>query len=184
MHKQVPFEDWLRVSLACKAQEIEPAADLWECVKSTILTMEKEKRIMFGEKLGNYLFFWQPAWKKTMAIALCGLLLVGGPALGISPQARAWATDAFGFIVFKVIRTGDGYSLVKLSSEQAVPEEGVSFGFGKIEKAGEIPAKAPGGIKGIKVKAGHMLKWENEGLAYTLRDNGDLSFGEMVMIAE
>ncbi|MEW6173849.1 MAG: DUF4367 domain-containing protein [Bacillota bacterium] len=299
MRKQAQFEEWLQASLACKAEEIEPAADMWERVRCRISTMERGKGIMIlAKKLGNYLFFWQPAWKKTMAIALCGLLLVGGSVFGISPQARAWATDTFGFIVFKVIRTGDGYSLVKLSSEQAAPEGGASFGFGKIGNAGEIPAceipaKVPVRIKGTsggkgtpryataaeakakvgfpvhlpeylpagyklefiaadkwektgkgfvnvmyrvpgehmktvdlmltdeqgflkggdavrkvkvkgetaywceypiatvtagdtgpKVKAGHMLKWEDKGLAYTLRDSGDLSLEEMVRIAE
>jgi hypothetical protein len=291
VRKQAQFEEWLQASLACKAEEIEPAADMWERINAKISVMKKERGILLsGKRLAEYLFLGQPVWKKAVAGSLCGMLLIGGLIFSVSPQARAWAAENFGFLIYKVVRAGDGYSLVKL---QAAPEEGISFGFGKIGNIGETPAKAPGRIKGITegkstpryataaeaeakvgfpvrlpkylpagyklefiaadkrektgkgfvnvmyrvpgeamktldlmltdedgflkggdavrevkvkektaywseypiatvtgcdteptVKAGHMLKWQNNGITYTLRDSGDLALEEMTRIAK
>lgn len=110
-----PLEQWLRAALASQAAEIEPAPDLWERVKAGITATRQERGIiMLGKRLGDHLFPWQPAWKKAVAGAVCGVLLAGGLTFGVSPQARAWATEKIQAIVaYKIIRTDGGYAVVK-----------------------------------------------------------------------
>jgi RNA polymerase sigma-70 factor (ECF subfamily) len=60
VRKQAQFEEWLQASLACKAEEIEPAADMWERINAKISVMKKERGILLsGKRLAEYLFLGQ-----------------------------------------------------------------------------------------------------------------------------
>ncbi len=115
------LEQYLRAVLASKAAEIDPTQDIWERVKEGITTTEQKGGLYIGQKLKSYLFFWQPAWKKAAAIALCGIFLAGGLTFGVSPRARAWATERIQAIIsYKVIRTDVGYAVVKEAVQPVV----------------------------------------------------------------
>ncbi len=253
------LEQWLRAVLASKAAEIEPAPDMWERVKTGITAPGQERRIIM---LG-----------KVAAVALCGLLLAGGLTFGVSPQARAWATEKIQAIAaYKIIRTDAGYAVIKeevasmritaIEKQEVKAAKPVDNNLTPMEAeaaAGfpvSLPAYLPDGyeqvgisadkwdngkgivqvlyrtpdqqhpglnlmltddqrflkggdaIKEVKmgnktaywsefpvvnvgdrnaepaVKAGHMLKWEDNGIVYMLRDNSsELSMDEMFRIA-
>jgi len=136
------FDQWLRAALISKAEEIKPTSDMWERVKVQVSIEKKKGRfMMLARNLMHYFFPWQPTWKKALAGALCGVLLVGGLTFGFSPQAQAWAKETFASIVFKVVRTADGYSVVKLGPGESMLETsgGFVFGAGKLD-----PAETPG----------------------------------------
>lgn len=264
----------LRAALVSQATEIEPAPDMWERVKAEITATRPERGItMWGKHLGGYLFPWQPAWKKAVAAAMCGVLLAGGLTFGLSPQARAWATEKVREVVsYKVIRTDGGYTVVKeevaskplkvtkpvaakpMNNDMTPTEAEAAAGFpvslpaylpdgyeqvgisagkwdngkGSVQvlyrNAGqqhpglslislmltndegflqggdavkevevgnetaywsELPGLILPGEGEPTVKVGHMLKWEDNGVVYILRDgSGDLSRNEMLRIAE
>jgi len=132
--RQVHLEEYLRRALIKEAEKIEPGPDLVPKIKAEIFTQEGRRgAIILLTKLIDRLLPGQPGWKKAVAGALCGALLVSGLTFGVSPQARAWAKDSVISpvisIVYKVVRTEDGYSVVKLGPEETLPEnEGALVG--------------------------------------------------------
>lgn len=116
--RQVHLEEYLRRALIEEAQGVKPAPDMTQKIRAAILG-EKEKGgiILSGTRLFDRLFPGQPVWKTAVAGTLCGALLVSGLTFGFSPQSRAWAKDLIISpvisIVYRVVRTEDGYSIVK-----------------------------------------------------------------------
>jgi hypothetical protein len=148
------LEQWLRAALASKASEIEPSADLWERIQEKILAKKKARVTM----LGSYWFPWEPLWKRVLAGAVAGALLVGSMTLGFSPQARAWAKDTVISpvisVVYTVVRTGDGYSVIKLF-EGDLTKAGSTA---KFRKGQADPTKVDQSFESREVKKGVIAR--------------------------
>lgn len=146
--RQMHLEEYLRRALTKEAEKIAFAPDLARKIKAEI-QKEKGGILVFGTKLIDRLLPGQPGWKKAVAGTLCSALLVGGLTFGVSPQARAWAEDLVISpvisIVYKVTRTEDGYSVVKLR-----PEEVSESGAVKFEKGPADPAKIDPLLKNLR----------------------------------
>lgn len=147
--RQVHLEEYLRRALTKEAQKIEPTPEMIQKIRTTIIDERQKERekggiIVFGTKLFDRLFPGQPVWKKAVAGTLCGGLLVGTLTLGFSPQARAWAKESVIApvisVVYKVVRTEDGYSIVKLQKGEDHSGNGGAM-FGGLEKVEVIEAK-------------------------------------------
>ncbi|NPV28475.1 MAG: DUF4367 domain-containing protein [Firmicutes bacterium] len=119
------LEEWLRAAMAREAEQIEAGPDLVRKIKTRLLMQQGKGRAILI------------TWRKAAAATLCGALLVGGLVFGLSPQARAWANKAVISpvlsVVYKVIRTGDGYTVTKLQEGKDHPGDGGAR-FGGLEK--------------------------------------------------
>lgn len=114
------FEELMRLTLSCKSQEVEPSPDLWQKVQPGLVSGREPVLVTVYRKFINRLSPWPPVWRKALAGALGGILLIGTLTLSVSPDAQAWAREKLNIMLYKTVRTVDGYSVVKVNPDEVI----------------------------------------------------------------
>ncbi|HHW58091.1 MAG TPA: DUF4367 domain-containing protein [Clostridia bacterium] len=113
MNKKEEFEILLSQTLKEKAEKIQFDEDLIANIKERILLNKKGGDIVMRLKI-------MPLWKKAVAAVVITALTMG-IALGVSPSARAMASDTFikfGKIMMRVVEEGKDFIVLKGTDEK------------------------------------------------------------------